>query len=273
MMSSDWFTDASRYYAEFRPGLPDVVWQSLIDRLDCGESPGLLIDLGAGTGEVAVAIGARFKRTVLIEPDVAMMRAARTRLSAIKELAVEFVECAAEEYQHDNRPEPGLVTISRAFHWMDQARVLRSISTWGSEETLLAILDDSSLWNCTDPWAAEVRTLIQDHLGAERRAGTGRFKVPARSYEDILADAGYRDVGAASWEFVREWEPDAVEGYLYSTSYASRSLFGDRLAAFQSDLRELLRRRSQTDNGLVEHTRVRLVTAHLPARVASHDHS
>ena len=180
--SPDGFADASQHYAEFRPAFPEVVWRTLTDHLDSAQSRRLLVDLGAGTGEVAVAIGARFTRAVLVEPGAAMMRVAKARLSAVSEPAVEFVQRTAEEYQHGARPAPCLVTISRAFHWMDQGRVLRSIGAWGFKSTVVAILDDSSLWNCSDQWTVDVGSLIQNHLGTERRsAGSG---------------AGYGDGGA-----------------------------------------------------------------------------
>jgi len=262
-MSADGFTEASRYYAEFRPTLPDVLWRTLVGQLDCSQSA-MLLDLGAGTGEVAVAIGGRFERVVLVEPDSAMMSVAKVRLSGVGEPAVEFVQCTAEEYQHGARPPPRLVAISRAFHWMDQARVLRSISAWGSEQTVVAILDDSSLWNCADEWAVEVRSVIQRHLGTERRAGSGRFSVPTRSYEEVLSSEGYRSLRADAWTFVREWEPDDIEGYLYSTSYASRSLFGDRLAEFQFALHDMLNGHMRAGGNLTEHARAQLITAHLP---------
>lgn len=264
-MSADGFAEASRYYAEFRPALPDVLWRTLVGRLDCSESATLL-DLGSGTGEVAVAIGGEFEQVVLVEPDSAMMSVAKARLSGVNEPAAEFVQCTAEEYQHGSRPAPCLVTISRAFHWMDQTEVLRCISAWGSEQTVVAILDDSSLWNCADAWAVEVRSLIQGHLGTERRAGSGRFSVPARSYEEVLRGEGYRSIRADSWTFVREWEPDDIEGYLYSTSYASRSLFGDQLAEFRDALHGLLNEHIRADGSLTEHARAQLITAHLPAK-------
>ena len=259
------FAQASQYYAEFRPALPDVVWRTLIDLLDCGEPRTLLVDLGAGTGEVALAIGARFRQAVLVEPDGEMMHVAKTRLAAVREPAVEFVQCDAEDYQHGARPAPCLVTISRSFHWMDQVRVLRSISEWGGEKTVIAILDDSSLWNCADQWAVDVRRLIQNHLGTERRAGSEKFKPPTRSYADVLRGEGFRDVKTAAWTFVREWDADSVEGYLYSTSYASQDLFGDCLLEFQSGLRQLLNRHAMTSETLIENATARLVTAH-PAR-------
>ena len=273
VMSPGRFARASQYYAEFRPELPDVVWRTLVNDLDCGEPRTLLVDLGAGTGEVALAIGARFQQAVLVEPDGEMMNVAKTRLAAVREPAVEFVQCEAEEYEHGARPAPCLVTISRAFHWMDQVRVLRSISAWGHERTAIAILDDTSLWNCADQWAVDVRRLIQSHLGTERRAGSEKFKPPTRGYADVLRGEGFRDVETASWTFVREWDPEAVEGYLYSTSYASPDLFGDCLAEFQSGLHQLLNKQSQTSEALVENATARLVMAHLPVDRARQDHA
>jgi hypothetical protein len=44
---------------------------------------------------------------------------------------------------------------------------------------------------------------------------------------------------------VRElWSIDQIIGYLFSTSYASKSVLGDRAPAFEEDLREALSRLS-----------------------------
>ncbi len=39
-----------------------------------------------------------------------------------------------------------------------------------------------------------------------------------------------------------DWSIDQIVGYLYSTSYASKSVLGERAAAFEQDVRESLLR-------------------------------
>ena len=103
----------------------------------------------------------------------------------------------------------------------------------------MAILGDNSIWADNAGWKSEIKTILAEFLGDERRAGSGTYQRPAPYTDDLDASA------FSDWEQVkvpvrRERSLDSVIGYLHSTSFAAPHLFGDRLAAFDDALRERL---------------------------------
>ncbi|HEX4841019.1 MAG TPA: class I SAM-dependent methyltransferase, partial [bacterium] len=71
-------------------------------------------------------------------------------------------------------------------------------------------------------------------------AGRGEFPQSTGPYGELLMNHGF--VGTQTHSVVQpiEWSIDQIIGYLYSTSFASRRLFGARVATFEDELRQTL---------------------------------
>jgi hypothetical protein len=74
--------------------------------------------------------------------------------------------------------------------------------------------------------------------GADGRVPPGydqdRRERPDRA---ILRQAGFRAVGGYQFPAVHEWTPDAIVGFVFSTSVLSRAALGDLAADFEDDVR------------------------------------
>lgn len=235
------------FYRQYRPGIP----QSVADILDAAVADGAprrLLDVGTGTGLVVEALLGRFDDIVAIDNDADMLAAAdaalRPKLPDGTTLLLEQV--AAEEFT----PPPGwradLVTICRAFHWLDQEAVLTCLDSQVSQHGAVAIFGDNSFWAATSSWKAEIRAIVQDFLGEQRRAGNNTFQHHDRPYSDIMRESRFSHVDEYTVPVTRTWTPDAILGYLYSTSFAAPQLFGDRLSEFDQEVRTTLARLSDT---------------------------
>jgi len=74
-----------------------------------------LVDLGAGTGAVALAAAPRCRRVVVADPSPAMLAIARERVRAACIENVELVEAGFLTYEHEGEP-PQLVHSRNALH-------------------------------------------------------------------------------------------------------------------------------------------------------------
>lgn len=242
------FRGTAGFYRQYRPGIPQDV-ADLLDAAVPARSPRRLLDVGTGTGLVVEALHGRFDDIIAIDNDADMLHAAeaalRPQLPAGTDLLLQQV--TAEEFT----PPPGwqadLVTICRAFHWLDQAAVLARLDTQVSPDGAVAIFGDNSFWTATSPWKAAVRSVIQNFLGEQRRAGASTFQQHNRPYSDILRESPFRQVEELTVAVIRTWTADSILGYLYSTSFAAPHLFGDRIDEFDQTVRASLTQFSATD--------------------------
>lgn len=156
-------------------------------------------------------------------------------------------QVTAEAFTPPQRWRAELVTICRAFHWLDQPTVLARLDGQVSPEGSVAIFGDNSFWAATSPWKIAVRAIIQDFLGEQRRAGDSTFKHHDRPYSDIMRESPFSEVKEFTVPVTRTWSADSILGYLYSTTFAAPQLFGNRLNEFDQAVRLRLRDFSDTD--------------------------
>ncbi|MFF0479412.1 class I SAM-dependent methyltransferase [Streptomyces sp. NPDC004284] len=258
---SDEFDATAPFYAEHRPGIPDEAVDLLARRV-AGKVHRVLLDLGSGTGQVPLALSRKVTEIDVVERDAGMLAEADRRLAGLP-ATIRLHHTPAEEFEP---PSPSwradLVTISRAFHWMDQPLVLSRLEGMTAPDATVAVMGDGSLWTARAEWTDALRALIQEYLGPERRAGKSRtYAVHGRPYREVLSDSAFHHVEEHSIPVERKWTADGVIGYLYSTSFASRAVFGDQVDAFEHRARALLDRYAATSGGLTEHAVFTLLLA------------
>ena len=241
----DLFQGTADYYAQYRSGyspeLPNVLKE--VGGLD---GSGRLLDLGTGTGVIALSLAALFDEVFAVDPDAEMLREA-TRIAKTRGIEnVKFVHSRAE----DMGPGSGtfrLITVGSAFHWMDRTHVIAFSHGALQASGILAIIgtsreEDDRVEGSAPPIPRDrIRAVVRRYLGPKRRAGSGFFQKPEERYEDLLDVSAFGHhctislPGSPTTRTI-----DEVVGFLYSTSYASRRLFGDEIESFESDLREEL---------------------------------
>ncbi|MFD8354819.1 class I SAM-dependent methyltransferase [Streptomyces coelicoflavus] len=244
------FSGTASFYRRGRlpyaPGLAHVLAQVL--ELD---GRGRLIDLGCGPGTVALDLAGLFHEVVGVDPDAGMLAEA-ARGAAELEVAekVRWVRARAEELPA-GLGDFTVATLAQSFHWMDRERVAATVRRMLRPGGALVHISDlkgesrtvDGLPHPPVPRAA-IDALVRRYLGPVRRAGRGLLPcgTPAGEHA-ILAGAGfagpYRRVVPGGQAMVRTCD-DVVAG-VFSMSFSAPHLFGDRLPAFERDLRLLLR--------------------------------
>ncbi|MEU9079659.1 class I SAM-dependent methyltransferase [Kitasatospora sp. NPDC048538] len=245
------FTGTVGYYRQYRPGIPEEV-ATVLDQAAPKSSPRRLLDVGTGTGLVAEALLDRFDDIIAIDNDSEMLAAAESALRAALPdgTALALVESTAEDFTPPAGWLADLVTICRAFHWLDQATVLALLDNQVAPDGAVAIFGDNSFWAADSPWKQSVRAVVQEFLGEERRAGSSTFKHHNRPYSEIMEESPFNQVEEIRVPVQRTWTTDGILGYLYSTSFAAPHLFGDRLAEFETAVRAVLAEHSSDDTFL-----------------------
>ncbi len=242
------FRGTANFYRQYRPGIPENV-ADVLDAAAPNGTPRRLLDVGTGTGLVVEALLGRFNDVIATDNDADMLAAAETALRPLLPDGTELQlqEVTAEEFTPPAGWRADLVTICRAFHWLDQAAVLARLDTQVSPNGAVAIFGDNSFWVATSPWKAAVRSVIQDFLGEQRRAGQSTFQHHNRPYSDIMRESPFNQVEEFTVPVTRTWTAASILGYLYSTSFAAPHLFGERLDEFDRTVRATLAPFSDSD--------------------------
>lgn len=247
------FAGAEAYYAEHRPPYDQRAIDYLADRFDLGADARVL-DLGCGTGQIAVPMAAHADRVVGLDPNAAMLEHARTRAT---EAGVENVEwlLGSDADLGDLAGPFRLVTIGRAFHRMDRERVLARVPDLLDPVGGLALVGDAEwLTRGTKAWQDAVYEVVASYLDdPPERTGPVEYDEP---YDELLRRHGFTDVATFTVESERQWQPDGVIGYLFSLSFCTPCQFDDP-AAFEAAVRERL---AAFDPPLIENATVTVVS-------------
>lgn len=245
------------YWSAYRPGVPDEVADVLVGAARRGGGNGSLLDLGTGTGEVVRALHPHFRDIIAVDPVQDLLDQAERALGPLIPAKVRLVRCPAEEFTPPAGWTAALVTICRAFHWMNRSLVLRRLAPIVAPSGVLAIFRDGGFWGSGDdlwarplsPWKDALRTVIHDFAGRRgpRRPRPTGPDVRARPHGEIFAGSAFTDIEKVTVPVRRVWTSESILGYLYSTPYAARPLFGDRVGEFEAAVRRVLADHSAGD--------------------------
>ncbi|HET7035466.1 MAG TPA: class I SAM-dependent methyltransferase [Thermomicrobiaceae bacterium] len=238
------FQGTAWYYARFRPGYPPDLIDLIAARFG-GHAEARALDLGTGTGQLAIPLAEHFAEIVAVDPEPAMLAAASAAAVHAGVSNVRFVAGSSRTladlsagYGHFD-----VVTMGSSFHWMDRDATLRALDRMVRPGGGVVLAGNGGIvWNGGEPWHAAARTVIQRWLGEDRRAGGGVYvnPEPAERHEVVLARSPFAAFEEYHWSVRRHHTLDQLCGLLSSTSFASPTLLGEQRPAFEADLRQTL---------------------------------
>jgi len=239
----DTFRSTGWHYARFRRGYPDAVFELFRQKFGL-DGTGRLLDLGCGTGQLAMPLAREFEEVVAMDPEPEMLSEA-VALGRGRGIANIVWREAGSADLEDLRPALGafrLVTMGNSFHWMDRDATLRTLHgmvTPGGGIAILGSGGSDSTWTPPET-PAVMDAVVKRWLGEVRRAGSGTYEHPSERHEVVVARSPFRGLEIHAVSHGEDWTVDGLVGSLYSSSYASPFVLGANREAFESDLRTRL---------------------------------
>jgi SAM-dependent methyltransferase len=243
---TDLFKGTAPYYARYRPGYPDEMIRQVIERFGL-DGTGRLLDLGCGTGQLLIPLAPHVATAIGMDPEPEMLvEGARVAAAAGVSNAVWIEGGSLDLDRLRDQIEPLRLTVmGRSFHWMDGEATLRALGSMTVDGGgVVQCGEQCEIWTGERDWQVAVRAVIKRWLGEERRAGSSTFaassdRVPW-SERLLLAQSPFSRIEHERIAHTRQLTIDEVVGYLYSMSFSSPAVLGDRRAGFERDLRESL---------------------------------
>ena len=146
------FASTAALYEELRPPYPPAFFRSVAGQLGF-KSEHALIDLGTGPGLLALGFAPYVGRIVGVDPEPAMIAAARTAATRAGR-ALTLIEGKAEALPAD-LGSFDVVTIGRALHWMDRDATLALFERLVAPEGVILVCSSHSVGDGRNPWLEE----------------------------------------------------------------------------------------------------------------------
>lgn len=242
------YAGSARYYAMGRVGYPPALATAVAEQLGLHGS-GRLLDVGCGPGSLTLLLAPWFEQATGVDADRDMLAEAGRLAEQARIGNVEWLRLRAEELPA-GLGRYRVISFAQSFHWMDQLRVARTVLGMLEDggaclhihaTTHQGVETDAVLPHPKPPRAA-ISELVESYLGPVTRRGKGFLSPDKANREDEI----YRAAGfdgpqriEVSGEVV-ERTSDQIAAGIFSLSSSTPHLFGERRAAFESDLRQLL---------------------------------
>ena len=143
------FASTASTYEHLRPPYPDTFFRSVAQKLALTKESSL-IDLGTGPGLLALGFGPYVGRIAGVDPETAMIEAAREAAARAGQ-ALTLIEGKAETLP----PDIGtfdIVTIGRALHWMDREATLARLDRLVARDGTILICASFSVTDGRNAW-------------------------------------------------------------------------------------------------------------------------
>jgi SAM-dependent methyltransferase len=250
--------EVAGFYHRYRHGYPPAALDALAGAFGLAGQD-VVVDLGCGTGQLALPMAARVRAVVGVDPEPDMLRRAR---QAACERAIPNVTWmigadtdipALRALLGDN--SVAAVTIGQALHWMNRDDLFPAIIPLVRPGGGVAVMTNGTpLWLQDTGWSRALRGYLEHWLGTKLTSACGTDEESQRSYADDLASAGF-DVLATTVDYVAELDLDQLVGGIYSALAVTQLPAPDQRPAFA----EQIRRAAAPHEHFSEHVRVAIL--------------
>ena len=230
------FKSAVPFYERYRLGYPERLIRRVIAL--AGLRPGdRVLDLGTGPGFLAVPFAKAGMAVTAADPEPAMLDAAG---AAAQTAGVELTLWQGGSYELT--PEMGsfkLVTIGRAFHWMDRTATLQMLDKMVTPDGGVAFFHDAHPAVPENGWFKALHD-ISDRYTKDTQHAAERKHGGHRRYEPYLFASAFTRLDGLSVTSRDDITLDALVGRAFSMSSCAPEKLGERQPAFEADLRAAL---------------------------------
>jgi ubiquinone/menaquinone biosynthesis C-methylase UbiE len=233
----DMFKGTAWYYARYRANYPDVFFDMLKNKFNLSKNDRVL-DLGCGTGQIAIPICKYVKEVVAMDPEPEMLFEGKILAEKSMVSNIKWLEGGSADLI-DMKSELGkfrLAVLGTAFHWMNREKTLDDLFEMLNDGGSIVIANlDNTIFK-----KPEIVQVVKKWLGEERRAGSGLYQPPAKRHEEVIKESKFHNLEFWTCPLVFSGDIDGIIGNLYSSSMANPKILGAKKEAFESDLRNTL---------------------------------
>ena len=226
---------ATAAYYHFRAPYAPAAINFLVETFALDASARVL-DLGCGPGTLTLPLAAAAGEVVAVDPEPQMLGEARIAADAAGRDNIRWLCARAEDLPADIG-RVRLATLGQSFHWMDRDAVLAALAQIIEPGGGVALVNPGRR-RPQESWEDLADAVVVRFLGP-RQPQAARHAEP--EHEPALRRSSHFNRFEAhvfTTEFARDIA--SVVGAVHSLSYAARSRFGDRAAAFEAALTEAL---------------------------------
>jgi SAM-dependent methyltransferase len=218
-------------YEQFRPPYPPEFFRTVAEKLHLSKQHAL-IDLGTGPGLLALGFAPFVGRIVGVDPEPAMLEAAR---EAAARASQEFtlIESRAEELPRDVGVFD-VVTIGRALHWMDRKLTAALFERLVGSHGAIAVCSARSADDGRNPWLDEYSEARRAWSG---RSGSERYR---RDLAAVLGDTRFRLQEEIAIESSHQVSAGDLAQRMLTFSTSSPQVLGDKVEVMLRDVERRL---------------------------------
>jgi SAM-dependent methyltransferase len=231
--------DVVDFYHRYRRGYPPEVVDELVRAFDL-TGDDVVLDLGCGTGQLALPLAGRVRAVVGVDPEPDMLsRARRTAVEQGVTNAGWMVGSDADVASFAAVLGPvGAVTIAQALHWMDHRTLFPALVPMLRPGGGVAVVTNGKpLWMQGSAWSQALRGYLEEWLGTTLRQQCGTDEASQHRYRDALAAAGFA-TSEVTVDYSDELTLDQIVGGVYSALSVDQLPSDDQRARFAEQLGE-----------------------------------
>ena len=230
------FQSAAAHYLAGRPAYASRLIERVAER--CGlRNTDRVLDLGCGPGQLAVAFAPLVGAVVAMDPEPEMLAIAG-QAAAAAGVEIAFVNGSS----YDLAPSQGrfrLVTIGRAFHWMDRIDTLRRLDAMIEVDGAVALFGHEHPRVPDNAWIDGYRALIDRYAGDDHNRNLHRSPDWIR-HEAVLLDSPFNQLETIGVIERRQTAVETLVERALSMSTTSRGKIGDKADEMAQAIREAM---------------------------------
>jgi SAM-dependent methyltransferase len=230
------FATTVALYEELRPPYPAEFFHTVAQRLSFGKQH-TLIDLGTGPGLLALGFAPYVGRIVGVDPEPAMIAAAR---EAAERASVDLtlVEGRAEDLPADLGGFD-VVTIGRALHWMDRDAVTARLDRLVAPDGTILVCSSHSAGS-RNPWLDDYNRARRAWSEASLWSESGRAERTHRDLSGFFRGTKFRVGELIKVETSHEISVGDLARRVLTFSSSSPDVLGDNMEAMLRDVEQRL---------------------------------
>jgi SAM-dependent methyltransferase len=202
-----------------------------------------VLDLGCGTGQIAIPLARRGIPVRAVDPDSDMLAEGLRVEADAGSFGVAWQRGYDEVLRELKLPPLALCTMGASFHWTAREGLLHTLNDLIQPGGAIAVLD-GGLRNWTVDWDQIAKEVVQEFLGNGRRVNAGTYMHSNDAHAVVLARSAFSAIERQQFTVSKALGVDEVIGLQLSTSYASPAQLGKRIEEFKNRLRRELERAS-----------------------------